>query len=37
MMNLRRAAVVMVVCAFAAIAQDYSPSGPLSHRIPPEY
>lgn len=35
MMNLRRAAVVMVVCAIAAVAQDYSPSGPLSHRIPP--
>ena len=33
MMNLRRAAVFMVVLAFTAMAQDYSPSGPLSHRM----
>jgi hypothetical protein len=33
MMNLRRAAVFMLVLAFAAMAQDYSPSGPLSHRM----
>ena len=32
MMNLRRAAVFMLVLAFAAMAQDYNPSGPLSHR-----
>lgn len=33
MMNLRRATVSMMVLAFAAMAQDYSPSGPLSHRM----
>jgi len=32
MMNLRRAAVLMMVLAFAAMAQDYSPSAPLFHR-----
>ena len=33
MMNLRRAAVFILMLAFTAIAQDYSPSGPLSHRM----
>ena len=32
MMNLRRAAVFVLVLAFAAMAQDYNPSAPLSHR-----
>jgi hypothetical protein len=32
MMNLRRAAVLVLVLAFAAMAQDYNPSAPLSHR-----
>jgi hypothetical protein len=33
MVNFRRAAVFIVVFAFAALAQDYSQSGPLSHRM----
>ena len=33
MMNLRRAAVFMVVFALAAMAQDYTLTGPLSHRM----
>ncbi len=33
MMNLRQPAVFMLALAFAAMAQDYSPSGPLSHRM----
>ena len=32
MINLRRAAVFVLVFAFAAMAQDYNPSVPLSHR-----
>lgn len=32
MMHLRRAAVFLLVFAFAAIAQDYHPGAPLSHR-----
>jgi hypothetical protein len=32
MMNLRRAAVFVLVLAFAAMAQDYNPGAPLSHR-----
>jgi hypothetical protein len=32
MMNSRRAAVFVLVFAFAAMAQDYNPSAPLSHR-----
>jgi hypothetical protein len=32
MMNLRRAAVLVLVLAFAALAQDYSPTAPLSRR-----
>jgi hypothetical protein len=32
MMNLRCAAVFVLVLAFAAMAQDYNPSAPLSHR-----
>ncbi len=32
MMNLRRAAVFVLILAFAAMAQDYNPSAPLSHR-----
>src|ERR1035438_2624245 len=32
MMNFRRAAVFMVVFAFTALAQDYTLTGPLSHR-----
>jgi hypothetical protein len=34
MINLRRAAVFILVFAFTALAQDYSLSGPLSHRMP---
>jgi hypothetical protein len=34
MMNLRRAAVLVLVLAFAAMAQDYTPSASLSHRNP---
>src|SRR5208282_2034837 len=34
MMNLRRAAVLVLVLAFAAMAQDYTPSAPLSRRNP---
>ena len=33
MMSFRRAAVIMLAVVFAAMAQDYSPSGPLSHRM----
>jgi hypothetical protein len=33
MMNFRRAAVFMVVFAFTAMAQDYTLTGPLSHRM----
>jgi hypothetical protein len=33
MMNLRRAVVFMLVLAFAAMAQEYNPTGPLSHRL----
>jgi hypothetical protein len=33
MMNFRRAAVFMMVFALTAMAQDYSLSGPLSHRM----
>jgi hypothetical protein len=33
MMHLRRAAVFMLVLAFAAMAQDISPNGLLSHRF----
>ncbi len=36
MMNFRRAAVCMLVFAFAAIAQDINPGGPLSHRMTAE-
>jgi hypothetical protein len=32
MMNLRRAAVCMLVLAFAVMAQDYNPGAPLFHR-----
>jgi hypothetical protein len=32
MMNLRRAAVFVLVLAFAAMAQDYNPGAPLFHR-----
>lgn len=32
MMHLRQAAVSMMVLTIAAMAQDYNPSGPLSHR-----
>jgi len=32
MMDLRRAAGVVLVLAFTAMAQDYNPSAPLSHR-----
>ena len=33
MINFRRAAVFMLVFAFAALAQDYNLGGPLSHRM----
>ena len=33
MLNFRRAAVFMMVFAFTAMAQDFTPSGPLSHRM----
>ena len=32
MMSFRRAAAFMVVFAFTAMAQDYTLTGPLSHR-----
>ncbi len=33
MMSLRRAAVIMLAFVFAAMAQDFSPNGSLSHRM----